>query len=369
VYEIAQQAVTGQLRSLSELVPSTQSELVDVVTRATALNASGRFASASDFKEALGRFAAARTEYAEPRTFGAVAPRTEYAEPATVGAVARSTEYGEPSASGALARSTQYGEPPALGALARSTEHPEPATFGVAPSGSGRNSVPNPALAAAPPLDLKANHRRVLASLAAGAIALLGLVALAVHERKTREQGTPPPPIALLAPETEIAPLDTESPDPGAAGGAPKLPTKSAVAHSASPQSSPAPLTAQPVEPTPRPVEPAARPVEPPSVVRVDGRRFRSCNTDAQASEVVVDVHVAPDGSVSGANTVSSSASAPVTECVLARARALQFQPHDGADEVARVPVELAASSNDEPREHRRHRLDWLHQRFWRDSE
>jgi outer membrane biosynthesis protein TonB len=176
----------------------------------------------------------------------------------------------------------------------------------------------------------------LLASLGLGIILLLGFagIAWAVH-RRASAQNVAPPPLTIAAPETDIAPLASESADPSS-GGAPAKHVETRVAPPVSKEPSPETL----------------------SVVQAASSGFRACNADNQASEVVIELHIADNGSVRSVSPVSSTASPAVTDCVLAQARDLQFPPHSGADEVARVPIALPAAAEEEPSlpTRRRHR-------------
>ncbi len=250
--DLTEQALTGRLRPLLELAPGTPPALVQVVARATALQAADRFVTASEFRQAL-----------EP--FAVHAP---------------------------LPQKTQLAEPPVLHA-------------------------PPPAVRAAEP-----NQARLMASVALGVIVLLGLVGIAwaVHEHQAA-QLVPPVLEVSAVPETDIAPLASESADPSVAG----APAKRVEPRIVVPSKGPSAQTL--------------------GVVSAANRRFLACAEDEQAAQVVVEFHIADDGSVRSASALSSTASPAVTECVVERARSLQFPEHSGADEVARVPIELPAAA------------------------
>jgi serine/threonine protein kinase len=286
--ELTEQALTGRLRPLLELAPSTPSALVEIVARATALNAADRFASATDFKRALAPFA----QGGPPALLPTLPPEAPF-EPV----VQMKTEL-----------RTFIAEPPVVRAAA---------------------GVPVSTQASEP------NRARLFASVALGIILLFGLVGIAwaVRKHQSAEENVAPPPLAVAEPETDIAPLASESAAPSSGG----APAKHAETHA--------------VAPTNR--EPSAETL---SVVQAASRGFRACNTDGQASEVVVELHIADNGSVRNASAVSSTASPEVTECVLAQARSLQLPAHSGADEIARVPVELPAAAEEPPQRERRQR-------------
>ncbi|HEY4103953.1 MAG TPA: protein kinase [Polyangiaceae bacterium] len=102
VEALTTQALAGQLRTLTELVPATPPELAAIVRRATALDVADRFANAAEFRTALLPFAAnapatplktqladasetqtsTRTEPGEPPSMSyAVAPHSATPEP------------------------------------------------------------------------------------------------------------------------------------------------------------------------------------------------------------------------------------------------------------------------------------------------
>jgi serine/threonine protein kinase len=297
---LTEQALGGRLRPLLELAPDTPPGLVEIVTRATALRAADRFASASDFKRALLPFA----QGGPPAVLPTLPPEAAF-EPAVQTKTVLRTFVAEPPVATFLA------EPPAM------------------------REAPLPVNAQAS----EQNRARLLASVALGAILLFGLVgvAWAVHKHQSAEQNVAPPPLAMAAPETDIAPLASESAEPSS-GGAPAKRAEVRVV---------APMNKQPSAQTL-------------SVVQADNRRFFACNADGTASEIVVELHIADDGSVRSASPVSSTASPAVTECVLAQARSLQFPAHSGADEIARVPVQLPAATEEPPQRERRQRPDWV---------
>ena len=283
--DLTEQALLGQLRPLLELAPGTPPGLVQIVARATALQAAERFATATEFKQALEPFALAAS----------LPQKTQIAEVPF-----------EPALPAKTVLRTVFAEPPGV-------------------------RTPPPALSSPEP-----NRARLIASVALGVIALLGLVGIAwaVHKQKPEPAVSPAlDPSAI--PETDIAPLASESVGSSAAG-----------------------APAKRVEP--RVIVPSKGPsAQTLSVVSAASRRFLGCAEDEQAAQVVVEFHIADDGSVRSANAVSSTASPAVTECVVERARRLQFPEHSGPDEVARVPVELPAAA-EQPvlprrRERRRH--------------
>lgn len=231
VDELTEQALSGRLRPLLELAPGTPAALVEIVARATALRPAERFASASDFKAALAPFAAGW---------------------------------------GALAASTLPGAPPAAAlqtktVLRTAVAEAPPVYFAAPPI-----AVPaEPALSAPG----RPNRARVLALAALGFIAVLALAAVAVavvlHERQQRaDQNVAPPPLEMAAPETDIAPLDTASPDSSAGTGggaavkrAPRAPA-SAKPPPAKPLPAEPPSASSPSEPPAVPQEPAVLPTE-----------------------------------------------------------------------------------------------------------
>jgi serine/threonine protein kinase len=296
---LMERTLTGRLRPLLELAPDTPLGLVEIVTRATALRPADRFASASDFKRALLPFA----QGGPPVLLPTLPPEAPF----------------EPAVQTKTVLRTLVAEPPV-------------ATFVAEPPGA--RAAPVPVIAQAS----EQNRARLVASVALGVILLFALVGIAwaVHKHQSAEQNVAPPPLAMAAPETDIAPLASESAEPSS-GGAPAKRTDVRVV---------APVSK----------EPSAQTL---SVVQAASRNFRECAADDQASEVVVELHIADDGSVRNASAVSSTASPAVTECVLAQARSLQFPAHGGADEIARVPVQLPAAAEPDQRE-RRQRPDWL---------
>jgi serine/threonine protein kinase len=294
VEQLAEQALSGRLRSLTEIAPSVPPALAEIVTRATALSVVERFASASDFKRALLPLVAGPSLAAS----ATVLDTSDITQAKTV-----------------------------LRTIA-----PEPAVV--------------PATVPAPPLlqTREENHVRVLALgvlgfLAVLAVAATGFVAVRRH-RAEENSSSSSPPLAPFVPETDIAPLDSESAAASASAGAAPPPVKRAESRAAA-----------------VPKEASAETL---GVVQEHGRRLRACNIEPQASEVTVELHIASDGSVQNARAVNSTASAPVTECVLSECRSLQFPSHEGPEQVVLVPIQLPAASDEpEPRE-RRHRPDWM---------
>ncbi|HEX3774460.1 MAG TPA: protein kinase, partial [Polyangiaceae bacterium] len=359
------QALTGQLRSLTELAPATPPGLVGIVARATALHAADRFANAAEFRAALVPFAASdRAAPLKTQLADAIEPqtqtRTALGEPPSMSYAAAPyapapqpyrTEQLTPfhSAEPAPYRTEQltpfHAGEPAPAAQAPRTELFTPQQF----------SPPAPELTPAPPFAVTpaylapapdtsnagasaANRARVFAIVALGAI-LLGGSALAivaiVHAHQKSDSSAPP--ILSAPPITTIAPLDTEAPPPDAGPVA----------------------SAKRVEPRVV-VTPKTAPAEDVNeALAEDARRLRACNTDGEARQVVCEDRIADNGSVETASIVSSNASAPVTSCVLSECRSLQFPPHEGAAEVARVPVELPAA---EPEPFRREGEPGQHQ-------
>jgi|GEM_PF-3258316 len=313
--ELAERALSGRLRALPEVAPNVPPALVALVSRATALNVPDRFATASDFKRALEPFVAGGSS-----TVLATLPPGSLGEPEVQLKTVLRTE--PPPVRDISTDHTLLGQP---------TPVPTSATAPVfAP------------LAAAPPRT--ASAVRVLALGALGFIAVTALAAagfMVLRRQRSAEQGSPPP-LASFVPETDIAPLDTESAGPdasaasGVLGGVP--PPKRQEAHVPTPSK-----------------EPSAEML---SVLAAESRRFHSCNSEPQPAEVTVELHIADDGSVRSVNPVSSGASAQATECVVKRSQSLQFPPHEGPDQVVRVPIQLPAASDDP--EPRHHRPDWV---------
>jgi serine/threonine-protein kinase len=333
VEALTTQALAGQLRTLTELVPATPPELAAIVRRATALDVADRFANAAEFRTALLPFAA---------NAPATPLKTQLADASETQTSTR-TEPGEPpSMSYAVAPHSATPEP-------RRTELFTPEQFSPPAPGF----TPAPPFAGAPylaPAPLApnavapgANRTRAIAIAALGAILLGGIALAIVAILRSHQNDTNAPAEILSAPPiTSIAPLDTEAPPPDAGRA---VSAKHVEAHVVvAPKSAPAEAVNE--------------------ALAEDASRLRACNTDGEARQVVCEDRIADNGSVESASILSSNASATVTSCVLNECRALRFPAHEGAAEVARVPVELAAAEpvpfwrQNEPgqHQHRRHR-------------
>ena len=355
---LTMQAVTGQVRSLRELAPSLPEPLVAIVQRGIALDVADRFQSAAEFVHALLPFADSafsgvtqaqafsrhsdhelrnRTAAATPFV---AAPRTEYLEPARATAHAEPprTEYAEPPRTAyAEPPRTAYAEPPR-------TEYAEsPRTAFAEPPRAAAFTPPTPAMYAPPPA-LAASATNSARTWAIGALAVIALGGLVTGGVLLRNHEKANADAALLVesavPETDIAPLATEAPDPSASAVAVK-PVRTAA---------PPPIA---------PKSPSAEAIN--AALGAENARFQRCAVDPEPTTVTLDLHIADSGSVDSANPVSSSASPAATECVATAAKSLQFPPHQGADQDARVSITLPPAEiepPEPPRERRRRNPD-----------
>ena len=393
------QAFTGEMRALRELAPNVPPELTAVLARGTALDPAQRFATAREFMDALLPFAEPAflgvgqtqtfsrrsqsdapqpnrtvpiaavgethptpppaTVYGPPTgpmqmptgamqmPFGTqpihATPAPSYATPPpnyATPAPAASGGYATPPPTQYGAPATQYAEPPqATQYGAPPTQYGAPPQYGTPPVAAAY--VPPPAYA--PPVAAisaeKSGSARAIAVGALGLIALAAVAAIVVAVRHhSNSDASSAALIASAPPETDIAPLASEAPDPSA---------------SAAPRARAVPTTPPP------PAAPKSESAEAISeAVSNNGGRFRRCETEPQASEVTVELHVADDGSVRSASPVNTTATPAQTECVVNAAQSMRFPPHEGADEVARAQIPLAAAQaepepNPERRQHR----------------
>ncbi len=363
------QAFTGEMRALRELAPGVPPELAGALARGIALEPAQRFASAREFMDAL-------LPFADPAFLGVGPTQTQsrrsYPEPTPPPA----TVYGPPT--GPMQMPTgvmqmpygtqpihltptpgmQYGVPPhptpapATQYAAPATQYAEPPTatqYGAPPAQYGapppQYGAPPVAAAYAPPpaASISRENSSPARALAIAALALIGVAALigigvAVH-RHGGDDDQSLAPIPSAPSETDIAPLASEAPDPSASA-PPRLRT-----------AAPPPQPAAPKSPSAEAINEA---------VSADGARFRRCATDPQAGEVTLELRIADDGSVRSAAPVGTTASPGETECVVSAAQSLRFPAHEGADEVARVQIPLAAAQAEPEPEPRQRRLPGL---------
>lgn len=177
-------------------------------------------------------------------------------------------------------------------------------------------------------------------------MALVALVALIAEHRRAREaeeRDALSLPIAGKAvPKLELIPLDSAVPEPtsdaSVEGGPENLTHRSA----ARPKLPSVPL---------RPTDDILSNDSQLSAARVAATiagardRFAACNPEGERGRVLVELRISQDGSVASATAVESDPSPRVTECVLSTCRALRFPPHDGPDQVVRVPITFAGAA------------------------
>ncbi|MEI9941022.1 MAG: protein kinase [Pseudomonadota bacterium] len=304
---LAMQAVTGQVRPLLELVPDLPAPLVAIVQRGMALDVGQRFQSASEFVQALLPFAdSAFSGITQAQAFNR---RSDHGLHPT----ALATPFVAPP------RATEYAEPPGV------TQYAEPP----------RAFVPASAVASSPSNAARTWAIAALTLIAVGAVTVTAL-ALRAHAKASPDA---PLLVESAPPETVIAPLATEAPDPSASAAASK------PVHA---------ITPPPAPPPPLVKSPSAEVIN--ETVAAREGRFARCAQDPQATSITLELHVAANGSVDSATPEASSASPGATECVAAAARSLEFPPHQGADQVARVTIPLAAAVSEPPRERQRRR-------------
>ncbi|MES1182203.1 MAG: protein kinase, partial [Myxococcales bacterium] len=191
VQELADEALVGKLRSLLDLAPDTPQSLVEIVSRATAVEPAKRFQTAAEFGGALAPFASGWLDEPPGDAGQTIADRhAPWTEPGTQG-VTTHTERGSTVGQAPVTRTDGAPAPPVA------TKH----LAGVGQGSSARRPR-------------RTRYVRGLAGLALAVAALIVLVAFIAARRKAREESERDalsPTLVSKAPATlEVAPIAPE---------------------------------------------------------------------------------------------------------------------------------------------------------------